>query len=165
MNRRDMPASVLIVQALTKSLLNDLPGIAGVRHVPEVSKALIKDVTMPVRHSDGIGARSDAVPQRLKVVELPRGASPGFEPSEKWVIIRTHVVVHGLDIYSRRAAELIRAIDGLASEATRAQLADLLLREYNDLQYPDMPRLEKYLTALHEQLERDARDRGWEIQG
>jgi hypothetical protein len=76
----------------------------------------------------------------------------------------TDVVVHGQDLYSRRAAELIRAIDGLANEATRRQLADLLLHEYNDLLNANVPGLEKHLTALHAQLRRDANDKGWEIQ-
>ena len=76
----------------------------------------------------------------------------------------TDVVLHGRDIYSRRAAELIRAISALANESTRHDLADLLMREYNDLLNPDVPRLERYLTELHATLLRQARDNGFEIQ-
>jgi len=77
----------------------------------------------------------------------------------------TDVVVHGRDTYSRRAAELIRAIDSLADDKTRNELANLLMLEYNDLLNPDVVRLERYLEDLHAKLLREAHDKGFEIRG
>jgi hypothetical protein len=75
----------------------------------------------------------------------------------------TDILLHGRDIYSPRAAALVREIASLADEKGRRELADLLMREYNDLFNPDVSKLELYLTELRDKLLVDARERGFEL--
>ena len=49
---------------------------------------------------------------------MPNG-KPGDHPY-------TDIMIHGRDVYSRRAAALVRKIASLVDEKTRHELADLL---------------------------------------
>jgi len=64
----------------------------------------------------------------------------------------TDITVHGRNVYSRRAAELVREIARLSDEKTRRQLAALLLHEYNEFNRPDVAKLRpfsrKYATSF-----------------
>jgi S-adenosylmethionine hydrolase len=80
--------------------------------------------------------------------ELANG-KPGDHPY-------TDIVVHGRDVYSPKAAALVREIAGIASKEERGKLADLLLREYNVFFNPDVQKLEGVLTQLRDKLMRKA---------
>jgi len=67
-------------------------------------------------------------------------------------------VVHERDVCSPLAAKLVREIATLADEKTRRQLGDLLLLEYNEFSCPDVPKLERELTALRDRLAREAKN-------
>ena len=58
---------------------------------------------------------------------------------------------------------LVREIASLADEKGRRELADLLMREYNNLLNPDVSKLELYLTELRDKLLVDAYKRGFEL--
>lgn len=73
----------------------------------------------------------------------------------------TDIVQHGRSVYSARADALVRKIVELGG---RDEIADMLLFEYNQFCNPDVPRLEGVLAAIHEQLVRELRDRGWEVE-
>lgn len=75
----------------------------------------------------------------------------------------TDIIHHGLDIYSPRAAALVREIAMLADETTRRKLADQLLHDFNTYRHPDVPRLEALLVALRDQCLGTARTRGFEV--
>lgn len=75
----------------------------------------------------------------------------------------TDITIHGRDVYSRRTAELVREIARLGDEKTCDQLADLLLREYNEYNNPDVAKLEAVLTEMRDKLMREARERGFEL--
>jgi hypothetical protein len=75
----------------------------------------------------------------------------------------TDIVYHGRDTYSALAATLVREIAALADDRTRRELADLLLRDYNMYQAPDVTRLEQVLTELRDRLRSEAIARGYEI--
>jgi hypothetical protein len=78
---------------------------------------------------------------------MPNG-KPGDHPY-------TDIVVHGHDVYSRRASDLVREIARLADEKTRRELSDLLWYEYNDFAKPDVAKLERVLTELRDKLKRE----------
>jgi hypothetical protein len=86
---------------------------------------------------------------------MPNG-KPGDHPI-------TDIVVHGRDVYSPKAASLVREIVKLADVKTRNDLADVLMRDYNDYGNPDVPKLERYLTELRDRLVQDAKQRGFEL--
>jgi hypothetical protein len=67
----------------------------------------------------------------------------------------TDILFHRQDVYSPRAANLVREIATLADEKTLRELGDLLVTEYND-QKADVLKLEEYLTSLRDKLARDA---------
>lgn len=73
----------------------------------------------------------------------------------------TDIVIHGRRVYSDDADALVRKIVELGG---RDEIADMLLLEYNDLQNPDVPKLERVLAGIHERLLREARDRGWDVE-
>jgi hypothetical protein len=75
----------------------------------------------------------------------------------------TDILQHGRDVYSMRAAGLVREIACLADEKTLRELRDLLFTQYNDLYNPDVAALERYLSILRDKLRQDAKDRGFEI--
>jgi len=75
----------------------------------------------------------------------------------------TDIVNYKRDIYSPRAAALVREIDRLADEKTRAQLADLSSHNCNEFANPDVNRLERVLTDMRDRLVRGARERGFEL--
>jgi len=75
----------------------------------------------------------------------------------------TDIVHYELDTYSPRAANLVREIAKLADEHTRRDLADLLMRDFNEYSNPDIPKLETMLEKMRDRLERDGRERGFEI--
>ena len=75
----------------------------------------------------------------------------------------TDIVHHGLDIYSPCAAGLVREIAVLADERTRRELADMLLRDFDEYSNPDVSRLECLLREMRDRLKKEARDRGYEV--
>jgi len=86
---------------------------------------------------------------------MPNG-KPGDHPY-------TDIMIHGRDVYSKRAAALVREIASLVDEKTRRQLADLLYSEYNEFLKPDVAKLERVLTEMRDDAKRDARSRGFEM--
>jgi len=86
---------------------------------------------------------------------MPNG-KPGDHPL-------TDIVNYKRDVYSPRAAALVREIDRLADEKTRAQLADLLSHDYNEFANPDVNKLERILTDMCDRLVRGARERCFEL--
>ncbi len=86
---------------------------------------------------------------------MPNG-KPGDHPY-------TDIVVHRKRVYSEAADDLVRRIASLASQNEREQLAEMLLRDYNEFCNPDISKLERLLTDIHEKLISDARKRGWEV--
>ena len=75
----------------------------------------------------------------------------------------TDIIIHKQDVYSSRAANLVREIDKLADDKTRRELGDLLLGSYNVHFRPDVPKLERVLTEMRDRLLKEARERGFEI--
>ena len=71
----------------------------------------------------------------------------------------TDILVHGRRVYSERADSLVRKIVDLGG---RNRIEDTLLREFNEFNHPDVPRLERLLSDIHDELVADARERGWE---
>lgn len=71
------------------------------------------------------------------------------------------IILHGRSVYSERADSLVRKVVELGG---CDEIADMLLLEYNGLQNPDVPKLERVLAHIHERLLREARDRGWEVE-
>jgi len=75
----------------------------------------------------------------------------------------TDIVHHGRDLYSARAAGLVREIARLADDGTRRFLQDLLMRDFNEYDSPDIARLEKVLLELRDRLVQEAKERGYEV--
>jgi hypothetical protein len=75
----------------------------------------------------------------------------------------TDIVHLGRDTYSARAANLVREIAALADERTRRELAELLLRDYNLHQAPDVTRLERVLSERRDRVRSEAIARGYEV--
>lgn len=86
---------------------------------------------------------------------MPNG-KPGDHPY-------TDIVIHGRDVYSGKAAKLVREIAKLASDSDCRKLADLLYSEYNEYSKPDVEKLEHVLTEMRDTLLSGARDRGFEV--
>lgn len=83
---------------------------------------------------------------------MPNG-KPGDHPY-------TDIVTHGRDVYSSRAAGLVREIAKLSDDKARRKLADLLFSEYNEFSRPDVNKLETVLTEMRNKALQDARERG-----
>ncbi len=77
----------------------------------------------------------------------------------------TDMVIHHLDVYSRKATELVRQIAQLGDEKTRRELGDMLWREYNPYNKPDVAKLEGVLSELRDRVYKEARARGYEVDG
>ena len=75
----------------------------------------------------------------------------------------TDVMIHGREVYSSLASSLIREIATLGDVKTREQLADRLMRDFNEFSNPDVPRLERLLSEWRDRLLADARERGYEV--
>ena len=75
----------------------------------------------------------------------------------------TDIVIHGLDVYSPEADALVREIASLADDRTRHELADRLIRDFNEYRNPDVKKLERVLTELRDHLKAVARKRGFEV--
>lgn len=75
----------------------------------------------------------------------------------------TDIMIHGREIYSTLARALVREVASLADEKTRHELADMLMRDFNEFDNPDVPKLERVLTAMRDRLLAEARERGWEV--
>jgi hypothetical protein len=75
----------------------------------------------------------------------------------------TDIVIHGREVYSAKADALIREVAALADDRTRRELADRLISEFNEYRNPDVGRLERVLTEMHDRLKREAQDRGFEV--
>ena len=61
----------------------------------------------------------------------------------------TDIVYHGRRVYSEKADALVREVVELGGQD---QIQDLLIFEYNDLNHPDVPRLERVLTEIRDRL-------------
>ena len=61
----------------------------------------------------------------------------------------TDIVVHGRRVYSDTADALVREIDALGG---REEVADLLWREFDRYNNPDVARLERILTDMRDRL-------------
>jgi hypothetical protein len=79
---------------------------------------------------------------------MPNG-KPGDHPY-------TDIVIHGRDVYSPRAAALIREIAKLVDDRARRKLADMLFLEYNEFETPDVAKLERVLTGMRDDAKRAA---------
>jgi len=86
---------------------------------------------------------------------MPNG-KPGDHPY-------TDIVTHGRDVYSSRAASLIRELAKLSDDKARRKLADLLYSEYNEFDHPDVHKLEIVLTEMRDAALREVRERGFEV--
>jgi hypothetical protein len=71
----------------------------------------------------------------------------------------TDILIHNRRVYSERADTLIRDIVALGG---KDEISDLLFSDYNPFTKPDVPKLERVLGEIHDRLEREAHDRGWE---
>ena len=72
----------------------------------------------------------------------------------------TDIMIHDREIYSALARSLVREIASLADEKTRRELADMLLRDFNDFFHPDVPKLERILTQMRDRLLREKKKFG-----
>jgi hypothetical protein len=72
----------------------------------------------------------------------------------------TDIVHHGRRVYSPTADALVLEIHNLGGGE---RIADMLLSEFNELLKPDVPRLERILTSIRDELVAQARERGWEV--
>jgi hypothetical protein len=86
---------------------------------------------------------------------MPNG-KPGDHPL-------TDILIHDRNIYSPLARDLVREIATLADEKTRRELGELLYTKYNEYNKPDIVKLEAYLTGLRDNLKRDAKSSGFEV--
>jgi hypothetical protein len=86
---------------------------------------------------------------------MPNG-KPGDHPY-------TDIVTYGRDVYSPRAAGLVREIAKLSDDKAQRKLADLLYSEYNEYSRPDVGKLEAVLTEMRDKALQDARERGFEV--
>jgi S-adenosylmethionine hydrolase len=86
---------------------------------------------------------------------MPNG-KPGDHPY-------TDIVTHGRDVYSARAANLVREIAKLSDDRTGRKPADMLNSEYSEFDRPDVSQLEIVLTEIRDRALRDARERGFEV--
>jgi hypothetical protein len=77
----------------------------------------------------------------------------------------TDILVHGRDVYGPRISALVREIAALADEKTRRELGDRLFSQYNEYSKPNVAELERELVDLRDNLQRTARDRGYEVRG
>jgi S-adenosylmethionine hydrolase len=75
----------------------------------------------------------------------------------------TDIMIHGRDVYSPRAANLVREIARLSDDKGRRKLADLLFHEYNEFYHPDVNKLEAVLTEMRDKVVQEARERGFEV--
>jgi len=75
----------------------------------------------------------------------------------------TDIVIHGREVYSAKAAALIREIATFGDDRTTRELADRLLYEFNEYQNPDIARLERILTEMRDRIKAEARNRGFEV--
>lgn len=83
---------------------------------------------------------------------MPNG-KPGDHPY-------TDIVVHKRDVYSKRAADMVREIASLTDEKGKNELSDLLWREYDEFGEPDVGKLERVLTEMRDNLKSKAKSRG-----
>jgi hypothetical protein len=83
---------------------------------------------------------------------MPNG-KPGDHPI-------TDILVHHRRVYSETADALVREIAALGGER---EIADMLYTEYNEYSKPDVPKLERVLTAIRDRRLREAREKGWEV--
>jgi hypothetical protein len=86
--------------------------------------------------------------------QVPNG-KPGDHPF-------TDIVTHKANLYSPLAAALVREIATLADDKSRRALSDMLYEKFNPYDRPDVPALERYLTALRDELWKEAVTRGHE---
>jgi hypothetical protein len=61
----------------------------------------------------------------------------------------TDIIVHNCRVYSEQADSLIRDIVALGG---RDEIADMLYRDYNTFDKPDIPKLERALAEIRDRL-------------
>ncbi len=74
----------------------------------------------------------------------------------------TGIVIHGRNVYSPRAANLVRELAELYDDMARRKLADLLYSEYNEFSRPDVNKLEAVLAEMRDKALQQARERGFD---
>ena len=70
----------------------------------------------------------------------------------------TDIMIHGRDVYSKLAADLVREIVTLVDERKRNELADMLLNRYDNFDNPNVPELERVLTQMRDEAFRSKGD-------
>jgi hypothetical protein len=71
------------------------------------------------------------------------------------------IVFHKRDLYSKRAADLVREIDLLSDEQGKNELANLLRHEYDQYGTPDVAKLERVLTEIRDGLKGETTVTRW----
>jgi hypothetical protein len=74
----------------------------------------------------------------------------------------TDIVVHGREVYSPKADALVREVAALGDDRTLRELADRLMREFNEYRNPNVQKLERVLTEIRDRVKREAKERGFE---
>jgi hypothetical protein len=74
----------------------------------------------------------------------------------------TDIVTWGRRVYSPQVDQLVREIHNLSGGE---RIASMLLSDFNEHFDPDIPRLERLLTAIRDELLAQAKQRGWEVPG
>ena len=65
-------------------------------------------------------------------------------------------------VYSPEIDALVREVAQLSDDRGRRELAAMLMRDYNDMERPDLRKLERTLVGLRDRLRQEATRRGWE---
>ena len=64
----------------------------------------------------------------------------------------TDILIHGRRVYSETADTLVREIAAIASREEQDRLAEMLFQEYNELEKPDVRKLEKVLREMRDRI-------------
>jgi hypothetical protein len=75
----------------------------------------------------------------------------------------TDIMIHDREIYSSQARALVREIASLGDDQIRRELADMLMRDFNEFANPDVSKLERVLISIRDRLLAEARERGYEV--
>jgi hypothetical protein len=75
----------------------------------------------------------------------------------------TDIMIHDREIYSSQARALVREIASLGDDQIRRELADMLMRDFNEFANPDVSKLERVLSSIRDRLLAEARERGYEV--
>ena len=75
----------------------------------------------------------------------------------------TDIMIHDREIYSSQARALVREIASLGDDQIRRELANMLMRDFNEFANPDVSKLERVLISIRDRLLAEARERGYEV--